>query len=609
MATTHNDDVGEILFKQNSCNIILKQGNLLDENNVDVIVIPTPNASEPKPDNFQIFKAILERTNEQCRRKIDRLRMNLTPDKPQVVLETEPRYIFAMPPYLGNPTKAYQYLRNTYTACLNLAVEQYFRTIAFPTIGCGVIGFEAIAAARSVYQALDNFGQSKNKTKLNEIRIVIYDKDVWHDFTTTFIELSHQKNAKIKLIDISTRNSHVSEMPSRNDAKQTSHNNETHNFDGESNNNQHDPARSSTSNLNPESPVYQPINKNQRRIPRHYRINENRTELIIFQGDILTTKVDAIVNAANEPMLGGGGVDGVIHTAAGDELRKACKAHKEIYRDVRLPTGRSRILLSYGLSKTTHYIINTAGPCYDDTTAEKCKEDLRSCYKTSLALANLYDLETIAYTAISCGIFGYPIDEGAEVALSTVDREAGSMRRINFVLRNDDTYDAWIKKADELGFISQDDPDIVTASTSSKSTDNTKDATQKSNRKDERIVTEQSDDRRIIDASTPNNKDRVYKTSAAKSPDRQSSHSPKQFDNQTATKNKDNDSTSRQDDTSEKEKSLTPTNNNHETQVESNNSQNQKKTQKRDQPQQPVASPKNTNKSIVVVGRGRVKPK
>jgi len=106
-------------------------------------------------------------------------------------------------------------------------------------------------------------------------------------------------------------------------------------------------------------------------------------------------------------MTGGGGVDGVIHRAAGDELRRACKAHKQIYPDVRLPTGRSRILLSYNMSKTTYYIINTAGPRYDDYPPQQCKEHLISCYKTSLALANLYDLETIGFTAISCGIFGY----------------------------------------------------------------------------------------------------------------------------------------------------------------------------------------------------------
>jgi len=106
-------------------------------------------------------------------------------------------------------------------------------------------------------------------------------------------------------------------------------------------------------------------------------------------------------------MTGGSGVDGIIHHAAGNELYKACKAHKQIYHGVRLPTGHSRILLSYDMSPTTYYIINTAGPMYSRYKAKECAEELSSCYATALALANLYDLESIGFTAISCGIFGY----------------------------------------------------------------------------------------------------------------------------------------------------------------------------------------------------------
>ena len=111
--------------------------------------------------------------------------------------------------------------------------------------------------------------------------------------------------------------------------------------------------------------------------------------------------------AANEHMTGGSGVDGIIHDAAGDELYRACKAHKQIFPGVRLPTGRSRILLSYAMSSTTHYIINTAGPIYRRREVEQCEKDLTSCYETALALAHLYDLDSIGFTAISCGIFGY----------------------------------------------------------------------------------------------------------------------------------------------------------------------------------------------------------
>jgi O-acetyl-ADP-ribose deacetylase (regulator of RNase III) len=111
--------------------------------------------------------------------------------------------------------------------------------------------------------------------------------------------------------------------------------------------------------------------------------------------------------AANEHMTGGSGVDGIIHNAAGRQLRNACEAHKQITRGVRLPTGHSRILLSYDMSSTTYYIINTAGPVYNRHRAAECAEKLSSCYKTALALAHLYDLESIGFTAISCGIFGY----------------------------------------------------------------------------------------------------------------------------------------------------------------------------------------------------------
>lgn len=111
--------------------------------------------------------------------------------------------------------------------------------------------------------------------------------------------------------------------------------------------------------------------------------------------------------AANEHMTGGSGVDGIIHNAAGPSLRDECYRHREVERGVRLPTGRSRILLSYDLKKYTHYIINTAGPIYDSYRKKKCEADLTSCYQTAMALANLYDLESIAFPAISCGIFGY----------------------------------------------------------------------------------------------------------------------------------------------------------------------------------------------------------
>lgn len=114
--------------------------------------------------------------------------------------------------------------------------------------------------------------------------------------------------------------------------------------------------------------------------------------------------------AANEHMTGGGGIDGVIHRAAGPRLLDECYLHRQVTRGVRLPTGRSRILFSYNLSKKISYIINTAGPVYNYRAKDTCAKELSSCYRTAMTLANLYDLRSIAFPAISCGIFGYVSD-------------------------------------------------------------------------------------------------------------------------------------------------------------------------------------------------------
>ncbi|CAF4352535.1 unnamed protein product, partial [Adineta steineri] len=147
-------------------------------------------------------------------------------------------------------------------------------------------------------------------------------------------------------------------------------------------------------------------------------------------------------------------------------------AHKQVERGVRLPTGHSRILLSYNMSATTYYIINTAGPVYDKYQAEACAEELSSCYKTALQLANLYDLESIGFTAISCGIFGYPANDGAEVALGSVDTNAGSMPVVVFVLWDDHIYDAWIRKAEELEFTPFDPESAAIKNSTEPSTNN-----------------------------------------------------------------------------------------------------------------------------------------
>lgn len=139
--------------------------------------------------------------------------------------------------------------------------------------------------------------------------------------------------------------------------------------------------------------------------------------LKIVQGDITTADVDAIVNAANSQMLGGGGVDGAIHRVAGPALLEACKKVKP-KNGVRCPTGEARITVAGNLK--AKYVIHTVGPRYGiDTPAGRL---LASAYQNSLELAVSHGCRSIAFPAISCGVYGYPRQEAATIALSVCQR-------------------------------------------------------------------------------------------------------------------------------------------------------------------------------------------
>ena len=138
----------------------------------------------------------------------------------------------------------------------------------------------------------------------------------------------------------------------------------------------------------------------------------------IIQGDITTLAVDAIVNAANQVMLGGGGVDGAIHRAAGRELCEACLKVPEVRPGVRCPTGEARITPGFRLP--AKYVIHTVGPVYRDGRHGE-PEKLAACYRNSLALAAENGCKSIAFPCISTGIYGYPIEDAAKIAV----REAG----------------------------------------------------------------------------------------------------------------------------------------------------------------------------------------
>jgi O-acetyl-ADP-ribose deacetylase (regulator of RNase III) len=139
-----------------------------------------------------------------------------------------------------------------------------------------------------------------------------------------------------------------------------------------------------------------------------------RDKIHIRRGDITRLAVDAIVNAANTSLLGGGGVDGAIHRAAGPQLLAECRTIGGC------PTGEARITGGYNLP--ARFVIHTVGPVYHGTTPEKAAELLRRCYENSLALAAQNGVEQIAFPAISCGIYGYPIEKACRVAIDTTIR-------------------------------------------------------------------------------------------------------------------------------------------------------------------------------------------
>lgn len=151
----------------------------------------------------------------------------------------------------------------------------------------------------------------------------------------------------------------------------------------------------------------------------------------IWQGDITTLEVDCIVNAANKSLLGGGGVDGAIHRAAGPELLEATKALGGA------ETGEVKITKGFNLP--SKFVIHAVGPVYNDG---KSGEDvyLRNCYENALQLADEYKLNSVAFSAISTGVYGYPIKEATQIAVETVTnvlKDLDYVSKVIFVVFDD----------------------------------------------------------------------------------------------------------------------------------------------------------------------------
>ncbi|MEV5811493.1 O-acetyl-ADP-ribose deacetylase [Streptomyces mutabilis] len=167
------------------------------------------------------------------------------------------------------------------------------------------------------------------------------------------------------------------------------------------------------------------------------------TTITLVQGDITRESVDAIVNAANSSLLGGGGVDGAIHRRGGPEILAECRRLRASHYGKGLPTGKAVATTAGNLD--ARWVIHTVGPVHSPT--EDRSDLLASCYRESLRVADELGARTVAFPAVSTGVYHWPMDDAARIAVETVRGAATSVTEVRFVLFDDRAYRAFAAQA------------------------------------------------------------------------------------------------------------------------------------------------------------------
>ena len=166
---------------------------------------------------------------------------------------------------------------------------------------------------------------------------------------------------------------------------------------------------------------------------------ENAPDIVLLEGDLTTQNVDAIVNAANGSLMGGGGVDGAIHRVGGPSILAECREIRRTTIPEGLPTGRA--VATGGGNLPARWVIHTVGPVY--AASADPPGELASCHTESLRVADELGARTVAFPAISTGVFGYPIDEAAAVAVGAVRNAETAVEEVRFVLFGREAFEAF----------------------------------------------------------------------------------------------------------------------------------------------------------------------